>query len=154
MRTSGIAECQFALGKNPYNYQFIICKDLRRPCILGLDFLRTFKIGITWTREEKFALQDHNLVLVESIDTYVTGSTVTTKGHIDIPERTLAVLNVTIDWDTKEKAKFYEVKQNDLLKDEYPNLLAIATVFITSPADVETHGIVQLQDAEVTDEHR
>ena len=224
LRTSGIAECQFDLGEKPYNYQFIICKDLKRPCILGLDFLRTFKLGTTWTKEGKFALQDHNLVLVESIETYVTGSIVTTKNHIDIPERTLAILNVTVEWNTKEKAKFYEVKQNDLLKEEYPNLLAIPTVhqiqdqklsvipyvlinlsydkiqlpkgeilghlqpiqctiqtenniktheindlnvsdleemskdtekkFITSPADVETHRKVKLQDADVTEEYK
>ena len=116
LRTSGIAECQFDLGEKPYNYQFIICKDLKRPCILGLDLLRTFKLGTTWTKEGKFALQDNNLILVESIETYVTGSIVTTKNHIDIPERTLAILNVTVEWNTKEKAKFYEVKQNDLLK--------------------------------------
>ena len=47
LRTSGVAECQFDLGEKPYNYQFIICKDLKRPCILGLDFLRTFKLGTT-----------------------------------------------------------------------------------------------------------
>ena len=131
---------------------------------------------------------------------------------------------MTVDWDTKENAKFYEVEQKELLKDEYPNLLAIPTIhqvqnqklsvipyvlinlsydrihlpkgellrhlqpiqckvqkekitkthevndlnvsdleemskdteqkFMTSPADVETHRKVQLQDAEVTDEYR
>ena len=90
--------------------------------------MRTFKLGTTLTKEGKFALQDHNLVLVESIETYVTGSIATTKNHIDIPERALAILNVTVEWNTKEKAKFYEVKQNYLLKEEYPNLLAIPTV--------------------------
>ena len=70
--------------------------------------MRTFKLGTTWTKEGKFALQDNNLVLVESIETYVTVSIVTTKNHIDIPERTLAILNVTVEWNTKEKAKFYE----------------------------------------------
>ena len=38
--------CDFKLGKQPFSFEFIVCRGLSRPCILGLDFLRKYKIGI------------------------------------------------------------------------------------------------------------
>ena len=83
--------------KQPYTYNFLVCKDLSRPMILGLDFLRTNRIGTDWSRTGKFVLHQKDRVLVESLETYITGPRIYTKNHIDIPGRTLAVLNVTVE---------------------------------------------------------
>ena len=48
--------------------EFIVCKNLRRPAILGLDFLRQNRIGTTWTPTGTFALQRGEDILVESIE--------------------------------------------------------------------------------------
>ena len=45
---TGTITCDFKLGKQPFSFEFIICRDLSRPCILGLDFLRKYKKGIGW----------------------------------------------------------------------------------------------------------
>ena len=45
LKTIGMTECAFSLGKQPYTYDFLVCKDLSRPMILGLDFLRASRIG-------------------------------------------------------------------------------------------------------------
>ena len=42
----GVTECEFKIGTKEYKNDFIVCKNLVRPCILGTDFLR--KHGI-WT---------------------------------------------------------------------------------------------------------
>ena len=36
----GITECEFKIGAQEYKNDFIVCKNLVRPCILGTDFLR------------------------------------------------------------------------------------------------------------------
>ena len=47
----GITECEFKIGKKGYKNDFVVCKNLRRPCILGIDFLR--KHGILQDRLQK-----------------------------------------------------------------------------------------------------
>ena len=226
LKTMGITECAFSLGNQPYTYNFLVCKDLSRPIILGLDFLRANRIGTDWSDTGKFVLQQKNLVLVESLETYIIGPRIYTKNHIEIPGRTLAVLNVTVEVRKEHWNKDFYVKANRLLINEYPNLIAIPTLhivrnaqnpvipyvlvnlstdqiylpkrkllgqliptendntnvfpetvyadicnindiselnqenieiekkFITSPADVEVHRKVELQDAEVSDKHK
>ena len=36
----GITQCTFSIGKHSYTYDFVVCKNLSRPFILGIDFLR------------------------------------------------------------------------------------------------------------------
>ena len=226
LKTMGLTECTFSLGNQPYTYNFLVYKDLSGPIILGLDFLRANRIGTDWSDNGKFVLQQKNSVLVESLETYITGPRIYTKNHIDIPGKTLAVLNVAVDVRKEHWNQDFYVKANRLLINEYPNLIAIPTLhivrnaqnpvipyvlvnlptdqvylpkrkllgqliptdnnntnifpetiyadicnindisdlnqanieiekkFITSPADVEVHRKVELQDAEVSDEHK
>ena len=128
LKTMGITECTFSLGKQTYTCHFLVCKDLSRPIILGLDFLRANRIGTDWSTTGKFVLHQKNTVLVESLETYITGPRIYTKNHIDIPGRTLAVLNVTVDIRKEHWNKNFYVKANKLLINEYPNLIAIPTI--------------------------
>ena len=75
----GITECTFSLGNQPYTSNFLVCKDLSRPIILGLDFLRANRIGTNWSNNGKFILNQKNSVLVESLETYITGPRIYTK---------------------------------------------------------------------------
>ena len=225
LKTIGMTECTFSLGKQPYTYNFLVCKELSRPMILGLDFLRSNRIGTDWSQSGKFVLHQKEKILVESLETYITGPRIYTKNHIDIPGRTLAVLNVTVDIRKEHCDTSFNVQANRLLINEYPNLIAIPTIhnvknvqnpvipyvlinlctesvylpkrtllgqliptdennnivpetiyanlchvyentdinekeievekkFITSPADVEVHRKVELQDADVSEEHK
>ena len=56
VQTLGRTITQFKLGAATYTSEFIICRNLRRPAILGIDFLRKNRLGTTWTEEGKFAL--------------------------------------------------------------------------------------------------
>ena len=129
--------------------------------------------------------------MVESLETYITGPRIYTKNHIDIPGRTLAVLNVIVEvrkehWnmdfyvnlstdqvylpkrkllgqliptDNKNTNVFPETVYADIcnindLSDLNHENIKIEKKFITSPADVEVHRKVELQDAEVSDKHK
>ena len=70
VQTLGRTKAQFKLGITTYCSEFIVCRNLRRPAILGIDFLRKYRLGTTWTEEGKFALQKGDDILVESIEVF------------------------------------------------------------------------------------
>ena len=219
---TGTVTCDFKLDKQTFSFEFIVCRGLSRPCILGLDFLRKYKIGIGWSLNGKFQLDLHQQVLVESVKVYMSGPTLQTRQCITIPSRSLMVLNAKATIDKRMEGGLHKVVPNFLLSDEYPELVLIPTVhnveitktqcipyvllnlseeeiflrkgeilrhlekeditveeittetmfqsenvdltksnyevltektFITSPADVDTHRKVKLQDAEVLDKY-
>ena len=125
---TGTITCDFKLGKQPFSFKFIICRGLSRPCILGLDFLRKYKIGIGWSPTGKFQLDLHQQVLVESVKVYMSGPTLQTRQCITIPSRSLMVLNAKATIDRHMEGGLHRVVPNFLLSDEYPELVLIPTV--------------------------
>ena len=112
--------CNFKLGKQLFSFEFIICRGLSRPCILGLDFLRKHKIGIGWSPSGKFQLDFHQQVLVESVKVFMSGPTLQTRQCIDTPLRSLMVLNAKVTIDKHMEGGLYKVVPNFLLSNEYP----------------------------------
>ena len=58
----GMTTLQFQINDITFIHTFIICRNLRQPFILGLDFLRKYRIGTTWTEEGKFSLKYQNQI--------------------------------------------------------------------------------------------
>ena len=129
--------CDFKLGKQPFSFEFIICRGLSRPCILGLDFLRKYKIGIGWSPNGKFQLDLHQQVLVKSVKVYMSGPTLQTRQCITIPSRSLMVLNAKATIDKHMEGELHKVVPNFLLSDEYPELVLIPTVHNVEITKVE-----------------
>ena len=125
---TGTITCDFKLGKQTFSFKFIICRGLNRPCILGLDFLRKYKIGIGWSPTEKFQLDLHQQVLVKSVKVYMSGPMLQTRQCITIPSRSLMVLNAKATIDRHVEGGLHKVVPNFLLSDEYPELVLIPTV--------------------------
>ena len=125
---TGTIMCSFKLGKHLFSFEFIVCRGLSRPCILGLDFLRKHKIGIGWIPSGKFQLEFHQQVLVESVKVYMSGPTLQTRQCINIPSRSLMVLNAKATINKHMEGGLYKVVPNFLLSDEYPELVLIPTI--------------------------
>ena len=45
----GIIQTPFKLGWNSFEFDFIVCRNLNRPIILGLDFMQKHQIGLGWS---------------------------------------------------------------------------------------------------------
>ena len=219
----GITECEFKIGTKEYKNDFIVCKNLVRPCILGTDFLRKHSIWTGWSPTGKVQLISQQKFLVESLEVLMKGPMIHNRQGIDIPGRNLAVVSVLLDAKALQENQVYEVKPNLLLTNEHPNLVVLPMLhlvqkekynsipvalinlnederiflkkgvilgylepspielneivqekcdgiseesekenesiplekkFITSPAEVNTHRKMQLQDAKVTEENR
>ena len=134
---TGTITCDFKLGKQPFSFKFIVCRGLSRPCILGLDFLRKYKIGIGWSPNGKFQLDLHQQVLVESVKVYMSGPTLQTRQCITIPSRILMVLNAKATIDRHMEGGLHKVVPNFLLSNDYPELVLIPTVHNVEITKVE-----------------
>ena len=62
----GTVTCPFTLGKESYTFDFIMFKHLQRPLILGVNFLKKYRMGTNWTTTGKFVLTQDNQILIES----------------------------------------------------------------------------------------
>ena len=119
----GITGYEFKIGDRGYKTYFVVCKNLTRPCILGIDFLRRHNIFAGWTAEGKFKLISQQEFLVESLEVLMDGPMIYNKQGITVPGRKLAVIKVSIEMDEAMDGQMFEVKPNFLLTDEHPNLV-------------------------------
>ena len=121
----GITECEFKIGTKEYKNDFIVCKNLVRPCILGADFLRKHGIWTGWSPTGKVQLISQQKFLVESLEVLMKGPMIHNRQGIDIPGRNLAVISVLLDAKELQENQVYEVKPNLLLTNEHPNLVVL-----------------------------
>ena len=127
LQALGVTRCPFQLGGKSYEYDFIICRNLKRPMILGIDFLRNNRIGTDWSDKGHFVLRQSKNILVESIETVEKGMQIKVSHDITVPGRTVIVLDMEINARDHE-SPIYDVKPNTLFQDEHPNLVTIPTL--------------------------
>ena len=124
----GVTQCTFSIGKHSYTYDFVVCKNLSRPFILGIDFLRQHLIDTCWSPSGKFGLRKHKTMLIESLETSLSGFLIHTKSHIEIPGRHIIVLDVKVNPTKEHLGKMYNVQQNMNLQNEHPTLVTVPTI--------------------------
>ena len=64
----GLINCSFELGKVKFNSDFIVCKNLTRPPILGKDFLIGNHVTVRYADDGKCILDYQQQELVASIN--------------------------------------------------------------------------------------
>ena len=133
VQTLGRAKCQYKLGATIYNIEFLVCRNLRRPAILGLDFLRKNRIGTTWTEEEKFALQKGEDILVESIEVFFEDTYPKLKAMkcMDIQARSIMVITTKANFEVQDQGKIFEVKPTEEFMINHPNLVTLPIIHKT-----------------------
>ena len=113
-----------------YKNDFVVCRNLIRLCILGIDFLKKHGIFPGWTPRGKFKLITQQEFLVESLEVLMKGPMIHNKQGIKIPERSLAMTKTSIDKRKCLKHQLFEVKPNFLLVSEHPNLIMVPMMHI------------------------
>ena len=133
VQTLGRTITQFKLGVTTYTSEFIICRNLRRPAILGIDFLRKNRLGTTWTEEGKFALQKGDDILVESIEVFFEDTYPKLKAIkcMDIQARSIVVITTKADFQIQDQGKIFEVKSIEEFTVNHPNLITLPIIHKT-----------------------
>ena len=139
VQTLGRTITQFKLGATTYTSEFIICRNLRRPAILGIDFLRKNRLGITWTEEGKFALQKGDDILVESIEIFFEDTYPKLKAMkcMDIQARSIVVITTRADFQIQDQGKIFEVKPIEEFIVNHPNLITLPIIHKTDTENRE-----------------
>ena len=133
LQTLGRAECTFTLGNRDYKMEFIVCRNLRRPAILGLDFLRQNRIGTTWTPTGTFALQRGEEILVESIEVCFenTNPIITAYRHYTVPARSIMIVTAKANMQLQDQGRVFEVKATPSFIDRHPNMITLPVLHKT-----------------------
>ena len=139
VQTLGKTRTQFKLGITNYTSEFIVCKNLRRPAVLGIDFLRKNRLGTTWTEEGKFALQKGDDILVESIEVFFedTYPKLRTVKCMDIQARSIMVIITKADFQIQDQGKIFEVKPTEEFATNHPNLITLPIIHKTDAENRE-----------------
>ena len=139
VQTLGRTKAQFKLGVTTYSTEFIVCRNLRRPAILGIDFLRKNRLGTTWTEEGKFALQKGDNILVESIEVFFedTYPKLRAMKCMDIQARSPVVITTKADFQIQDQGKIFEVKPIEEFIINHPNLITLPIIHKTDTENRE-----------------
>ena len=96
MPVLGFVTYSVKIGDRNYDQEFIIIKQLVPEIILGRDFLSTYKLAITWGKEEVLELRDEQeiaILMAEEITEYPA----VLLARTEIPARTGVVVPVTVN---------------------------------------------------------
>ena len=123
----GLINCTFELGGTKFNCDFIVCRNLTRPLILGRDFLIQNHISVRYAENGKWILDHIQQQLVASISVE-TKPQLSLANSMTLAGRTLAVVHVNNDLKPEQSGQLYEIEPNYLLTEEYPNLYIIPMI--------------------------
>ena len=114
----GIVRLTLRIGNSKVKQDFIVCRELRRNIILGVDFAKRNCAGIQWTTNRTRVLSLHGIKAVE-VEEDELGIPVTASYHVKIPPRHNAVFEVNIHAETEGTQV---IKGNKHLLEKHPNM--------------------------------
>ena len=119
--------CNITLGNKTFQHDFVVCRHLMRPLILGREFLFKNELKVYYSKTGECRLDYKQEELVATIDSQ-GDKTLTLKSGVYIPGRTVAILNVNSSVHQNDIGHFYNVRANSLLEDEHPQLQLVPTL--------------------------
>ena len=96
----GTVELMLSIGVNKVAQEFIVCRELRRNIILGVDFAKRNCAGIQWTTNRMRVLSLNGVKSVE-VEEDELGIPVTASYHVRVQPRHNAVFEVNIHAETQ-----------------------------------------------------
>ena len=120
----GLVNCSFELGRIKCNSDFIVCKNLTRPLILGRDFLIQNHVTVQYADDGKCVLDYQQQELIASIN-IVNKPQLSLANSMILPGRSLAVVCVHNNLEPDQSGQIYEIEPSQYLNEEYPNLCII-----------------------------
>ena len=123
----GLVNCTFELGGTKFNSDFIVCKNLTRPIILGRDFLVQNHVSVQYSENGKCILDYKQQELIASLSVEDKPQ-LSLANSMTLPRRSLAVVYVNNNLKPEQSGQLYEIEPNYLLTEEYPNLYIIPMI--------------------------
>ena len=115
----GLVNCSLVLEDTTFNCEFIVCKNLTRPPILGRKFLIQNHISVRYSENGRCILDHKQQELVAAVNVEIKPH-LSLANSMTLPGRTLAVIYANNNLSPEQSGHLYEA--NYLLTNEYPNL--------------------------------
>ena len=105
----GLINCSFELVKIRFNRNFIVCKNLTRPLILGRDFLMQNHITVWYAENGKCVLhyQQHELIVYIDVE---DKPRLNMTHSVTLPGRTLIIVCIYNNLDPNQCGYIYEIE--------------------------------------------
>ena len=133
----GSVELKLILGTQGVTQEFIVCRQLRRNIILGVDFGKKNCAGVQWTTEHTRVLSIKGIPAIEVEETEL-GLPVTAAFHVKVPPRHNGVFEVKIHGETEGT---YIITPHPQLEERNPNIFQ-HEIAIISDDEVEPFPLV------------
>ena len=137
----GLVNCSFKLGKIKFNSDFIVCKNLTRPLILGRDFLIQNHVTVQYAENGKCILdyQQQELIALINIE---NKPQLSLANSMTLPGRSLAVVCLCKNLEPDQSGQIYEIEPSQYLSEEYPNLCIIPMIHNVDVHKTENEPLV------------
>ena len=108
----GKINCEIVIGKKNFRQIFLICENLTRSLIFGVDFAKQHAAGVHWTKHNSFVLTIEGETVAETKELH-NKAAVSLKKRTKLPSRSCTVVDVDINTTSTDKVQ--------LIPDEYCN---------------------------------
>ena len=102
--------CEIEIGGKLFKQTFLVCENLTRSLILGVDFAKKHAAGVHWTNHNSFVLTIDGETVAETRELYQNAA-VSLKKRTKLPPRSCEVVDVDINTNSTDKVQ--------LIPDEY-----------------------------------
>ena len=106
----GRINCEIEIGTKTFRQTFLVCENLTRSLILGVDFAKQHTAGVHWTKHNSFVLTIDGERVAETKELH-NKAAVSLKRRTKLPPRSCAVVDMDINTTSTDKVQ--------LVPDEY-----------------------------------
>ena len=106
----GKINCEIVIGKKNFRQTFLVCENLTRSLIFGVDFTKQHAAGVHLTKHNSFVLTIEGETVAETKELH-NKAAVSLKKRTKLPPRSCAVVDVDINTTSTDKVQ--------LIPDEY-----------------------------------
>ena len=106
----GKINCEIVIGKKNFRQTFLVCENLTRSLILGVDFAKQHAAGVHWTKHNSFVLTIEGETIAETKELHKKAA-VSLKRRTKLHPRSCVVVDMDINTTSTDKVQ--------LIPDEY-----------------------------------
>ena len=114
----GTVQLTLVLGDRTVQQEFIVCRQLKRNIILGVDFARRNCAGVSWTTQRTRILSLNGIPAIE-VEEDELGTPVTAAYHVKLPPRHNGIFQVQTHGNMEGNQIIFPNKQ---LQEKHPNM--------------------------------
>ena len=120
----GALETTVKIGHNNYYIRFVVCKKLRRPCIIGVNFLQANRMVLKWTEKGHLQVTTEDDI-IHSIDTSTKDIKVSAQYGCDLPPRSLITVWARLPKEKLLTGMVYSFRKSEEFVTKHPNICIV-----------------------------